>query len=137
MAAEIVNEATVAVWVLEHFDPEDAASVVKLAALVSELRKRVQINLVPAGYEVTLECGHVHLVPPSNPLNGDAIVPDQLRADGMGCDECAPDPIDGLPHRKVTAVADWDEPTVQSVNGETIPGVRVSPKHVTFSVKPS
>jgi hypothetical protein len=136
-AAEIVNEAEVAAWVLEHFDPEDAASVVKLGALVSELRKRVVINKVAAGYEVTLECGHVHLVPPSNPLNGDAIVPDQLRADGMGCDECEPDPIDGLPWRKVTRVDDWDEPTVQSVKGETIPGVRVSAKHVTFSVKPS
>lgn len=136
-AAEIVNEAQVAAWVLEHFDPEDAASVVKLGALVSELRKRVVINRVPQGYEVTLGCQHVHLVPPCNPVNGDAYTPGQLRADGMHCVQCDPDPIDGPPWRKVMEVQDWDEPVVQSVKGETIPGVRVSPKHVTFSVKPS
>lgn len=137
--AGIEDEAKVIEWARGALDGDDLEQVVKVkeSAAVLELRKRVKLVKTPAGYEVTLDCGHVHLVPPSNPATGDAHTPEQLRADGMPCDECEPDPIDGHPWRAVTEVADWDMLEVRGPDGKPVPGAKVEPGGVSYTVKPS
>jgi hypothetical protein len=117
------------------------AAVVKMEPLVSELRKRTKIIVRPVGFVVTLECGHDHHVPVINTVDDSVRTPEQLRADGMPCDQCDPDPIDGWQHRAVTAVADWDERVavmpVETDDGPKmidVAGATIDMGGVTFSV---
>jgi hypothetical protein len=139
--AAVLQPEQLVAWALANMSDEDVAAVVKMEPLVSELRKRTKIVVRPIGYVVTLECGHEHHVPVINPATGAPHTPDSLRADGMTCDQCDPDPIDGWLHRSVTAVGDWDERVVvMPVDTDDGPkvidvaGATVDPGGVTFSV---
>jgi hypothetical protein len=137
---KIMDAETVARWALEHMNDDDAGAVVKLDALVSELRKRTKIVLRPVGYVVTLECGHEHHVGVVNPATGAPHTEASLHADGMVCDQCDPDPIDGWLHRKVTSVGNWDERRVVMPTDDgnvDVPGAGIDPGGLEFTVKPS
>lgn len=138
--AIVRDDATVAAFMLEYLEPADAAAVVKMEPRLTELRKHVQIVLRPIGYVVTLECGHEHHVPAMNPATDTPHTPEQLRADGMPCDQCDPDPIDGWLHQRVTRVANWDERVVVIPHGDgyvPVAGADVDPGGITFTVSPS
>ena len=137
----VLNPEQLVRWALENMTDDDVAAVVKMEPLVSELRKRTKIVVRPVGYEVTLDCDHVHHVGPVNAVTQQPRTPEQLRADGMACDMCDPDPIDGWPHRQVVAVQDWDERVaVMPVDTDEGPkvidvaGATIDPGGVTYSV---
>lgn len=133
----VLNAQTLVDWALDNMTPEDVAAVVKMEPLVSELRKRTKIVLRPVGYVVELECGHTHHVPVINPATDAPHTPESLRADGMPCDQCDPDPIDGWLHRKVTAVGNWDERVAVMPKGDgyvTVEGAGIDPGGLEFTV---
>lgn len=138
------NATTIIRWAVEHMTTDDLLAIVKNDVLVSELRKRTTIVLRPVGYRVKLDCGHEHLVPVINPATNTPHTPESLHADGMVCDECDRDPIDGHPHRTVTEVGDWDERAVvmpTTIDGRAtavvVEGANIDAGGVTFTVKPS
>lgn len=140
--AKVDDEAALIEWARQHLTDEQLAEVVQVTekAMVSALRKLVTIVRRPRGYQVVLECGHDHLVPVESP-DGDVRTPEQLRADGMPCDECPADPIDGFPLRRVVEVGDWDEPVVVLPVDDgpnlTVEGAGIEPATVTYKVKAS
>lgn len=133
----VANADRLVQWALDNMTDEDMRAVIKMEPLVSELRKRTVIVVRPIGYEVTLECGHVHHVPIVNAATDAVHTPEHLRADGMLCDQCDPDPISGWLHRTVTAVTDWDERVAVMPSGDTnvdVDGATIDPGGVTFKV---
>lgn len=133
----ILNEQQLVQWALENMSDEDVAAVVKMEPLVSELRKRTKIVLAPIGYTVRLECGHEHHVPVINPATDAPHTPESLRADGMMCDQCDPDPINGWEHRAVLEVGNWDERRAVMPKGDgyvQVAGATIDPGGVTYKV---
>lgn len=135
----IADEATLIAWARDHMTDEDLAEVVKVteSAKVMELRKRVQIVRQPVGWEVELDCGHMAFLPPADP-DGQPWVPNRIRADGVVCERCDPDPITGFPLRHAVTVGDWDEPVavLPQPEGKSLPvaGASIDAGGVTYRV---
>jgi hypothetical protein len=129
----VADDVTVADWALSHLEGDQHEAVVKTTTkvMLGELRKVAVVGQRVWGHVLDLSCGHSVRIALATE-DGEKL---DLR-DGYPCRECA-DPLDGEPVREVVRVEDLTERVVRSKDtGEVIPGTRIEPGALTFTVSP-